>query len=104
MTASEVATVLALIVVIAGLVVFMVASDSRSRNRSGLDESSRDDDGSWILGVLYNNPNDPRVLVPKRYQGGMTLNVGHPLGRLAMIGTVVLVVVLAVLGKHSSGH
>jgi uncharacterized membrane protein len=42
------------------------------------------------------------VFVPKRYSGGWTVNVGHPLGKLIMIATLLLGVVLAIL-KALSG-
>jgi uncharacterized membrane protein len=72
----------------------------------------RDDDRYWLLGFVYNNPDDPDVLVPKRYVSGRTVNVGHPLGRLLMLGILLLMVVLALLtssgalpafGCHPSG-
>ena len=58
----------------------------------------RDDDRYWYgKDLLYNNPDDPAVLVPKRYTGGYTVNLGHLVGKLIMIGTLLLVVLLAIL-------
>src|SRR5712691_1842451 len=53
--------------------------------------------------ILYHNPDDPAVFVPKRYSGGWTVNFGHPLGKLVMIATLLLALVLAIL-KASSQH
>lgn len=102
MSPSDIAILLSLVVVVAGLIVFLSVSNSRSPRPSGGDVYSYDDDRYWVLGVLYNNPNDPRVLVPKRYSGGLTLNVGNPYGRLVMAGMIVLIVGLGVL-KALSG-
>jgi uncharacterized membrane protein len=100
---SDIAIILPLVVVVAGLIVFLFVSNSRSRRPSDIDEYSHDDDRYWVLGVLYNNPNDPSVFVPKRYSGGLTLNVGNPWGQLMMAGTIVVVVGLALLKAVSSG-
>ena len=46
-----------------------------------MDESKpnqiNDDEQHWKNGI-YNNPDDPRVWVPKRYGVGYTLNIGAP--------------------------
>lgn len=35
---------------------------------------------------LYNDPNDPRVIVPKMNPNfGWTFNIGHPTGRRALL-------------------
>lgn len=38
---------------------------------------ARDDDRLWKGGMLYFNPQDPAILVPKRFGIGWTLNFGH---------------------------
>jgi uncharacterized membrane protein len=55
----------------------------------------RDDDRYWLGGVMYYNPDDPAVLVPNRNDRGWTPNVGHPLGKLLTIGSVVVLLLLA---------
>ena len=67
----------------------------------------RDDDRYWY-GPFYNNPGDPAVFVPKRFGLGWTVNFGHPRGKLVMIGTLLLPLVLLILnllltGGSSSG-
>jgi uncharacterized membrane protein len=57
----------------------------------------RDDDRYWILGSIYYNPDDPLVLVPNRNGRGWTPNMGHPLGKLLMIGLVLVLLLLALL-------
>jgi hypothetical protein len=34
-------------------------------------------DSSWTWGLLYNNPDDPALFVPKRFGIGFTVNFGH---------------------------
>jgi hypothetical protein len=49
--------------------------------------------GTWILGVLYFNRKDPRVIVPKRYRlMGWTLNFARPMAIPSLI-----LIILAVL-------
>lgn len=86
---------------------------SRSRTQAGAPTVFRDDDRYWYgRDLIYHNPDDPAVLVPKRYTGGYTLNVGHPLGKLIMIAMLLLILALAILtglgiiprsGCHPSG-
>src|SRR4051794_13643719 len=57
----------------------------------------RDDDRYWSGGIFYNNPDDPAVFVPKRYGLGWTVNFGHPQGKLVLIGTLLLPLVLLIL-------
>lgn len=41
-----------------------------------------DDDSMWILGSIYNNPNDPSLFVQKRFGAGWTINIGTTSGKL----------------------
>src|SRR5699024_8412107 len=43
------------------------------------------DDNQYWKGGFYNNPADPRLMVPKRSGLGMTFNVGNRLGKLFTI-------------------
>jgi Family of unknown function (DUF5808)/Bacterial PH domain len=60
------------------------------------------DEQHWKNGI-YNNPDDPRVWVPKRYGVGYTLNTGSRkgkrffLGTLIAVGIILLVVILMFL-------
>ncbi len=67
------------------------------REAAGMDGAESDDDAHWLGGLVYSNPADSRLLVPKRAGVGMTLNVGHPGGLALAIGLLVLVVVAVVL-------
>lgn len=42
-------------------------------------------DAGWKWGLIYNNPADPALWVPKRVGIGWTLNFGHPWGWPVMV-------------------
>lgn len=73
----------------------------------------RSDNRNWSASVVYYNPDDPDVLVPKRYGYGRTINFGHPRGKVALvvlIGLILLPIVLMTIfpglpsyGCHPSG-
>ena len=52
------------------------------------------EDRRWLPGGLLNDPDEPRLMVPKRegHGVGLTLNVGHPKGKAVVV--VFLLVVL----------
>ncbi len=58
---------------------------------------NRDDERYWLGGVIYNNPDDPHLVVPKRFGYGSTLNFARPLGKVILIGPLLLPVVLGIL-------
>src|SRR5579883_3348786 len=63
----------------------------------------RDDARYWLGGVIYNNPGDPDLIVPKRFGYGRTVNFGRPLGKVILMGPLLLPVVLGLLGLSSPG-
>lgn len=63
----------------------------------------RDDERYWRGGLFYNNPDDPAILVPKRFGLGWTLNFGHPQSKLLLIGILLLPLVLLILSILISG-
>jgi uncharacterized membrane protein len=90
------------------LVLFWHPQRSRTKTRTSADRQRtdavfRDDDQYWYGGIFYNNPDDPAVFVPKRYGLGWTVNFGRPLGKLFLIGTLLLPLVLLILTVLISG-
>lgn len=107
-----------LLLIAAILVLFWHPQRSRTSTNRFIDQQRadnifRDDDRYWIGGIFYNNPDDPAVLVPKRYGLGWTVNFGNPLGRLFLFATLLIPLALLILtilltgtapaGCHPSG-
>ncbi len=44
----------------------------------------RDDDRYWIFGMFYNNPNDKRTMVEKRFGIGLTANMATKTGKITI--------------------
>lgn len=64
----------------------------KSPNKSKSASYSIDDDDSlWILGCIYNNPNDPSLFVNKRFGAGWTVNIGTTKGKIFFILPFIIV-------------
>jgi uncharacterized membrane protein len=50
----------------------------------------RTPDAAWKLGLLYYNPDDPALIVEKRFGLGWTLNFGRPAVWLILLGILLL--------------
>jgi len=48
----------------------------------------------WKWGLIYVNPEDTRLWVPKRYGGGWTFNFAHPRAKVYMVLLLALPLVL----------
>lgn len=72
----------ALLAVIILVTVWLVVAAVRVEAESGKDVG--DDERHWKLGVLYVNPDDEKVMVPKRSGLGTTINFGRPMGWVVM--------------------
>jgi uncharacterized membrane protein len=97
MSVPEIVNLLFLVVLIVGVLILILPTRRPQDYRMSSGPIFRDDDQYWLGGIIYNNPNDPEWLVPKRYGLGWTVNVGHPGGRLIMGGLIALVLVVAIL-------
>lgn len=53
---------------------------------------------SWKLGVFYYNPDDKRLMLPKRTGLGFTLNFAQPLAVILCLALIFIIIVLARLG------
>ena len=76
---------------------------NRSIERHPTSPIFRDDERYWVGGFFYNNPDDPEMFVPKRYGLGWTVNFGHPWGKVFLIGTLLLPLVLLILNFLATG-
>lgn len=102
MTPHQLILVLILVVLAAVLLMLFLPGLWRRPAPRPTTSDYRDDDRFWILGFLYNNPDDPTVFVPKRFVPGRTINVGQPMGKLIMGGLLLLVVLLAILASSGA--
>jgi uncharacterized membrane protein len=57
----------------------------------------RDEDYYWKLGIIYFNPEDPALIVEKRFGVGWTLNFGRPAALIIIAGIVVILPVVLFL-------
>lgn len=60
--------------------------------------SLEDEDRYWLWGVFYNNPDDPAIMVQKRFGVGWTINIGHSTGKIILIGTLIFTFLAIFMG------
>lgn len=51
-------------------------------------------DRCWKGGLIYYNPSDPALMVPKRLGIGYTLNLGRPLAWLVVCAILIIPIIL----------
>lgn len=64
-----------------------------NRRDSNLDA---DNDNYWIWGMFYNNPNDKRTMVEKRFGAGTTCNMATPVGKITIIVAILALLIIPV--------
>jgi uncharacterized membrane protein len=79
-----------------GVVVWLVRRSGIANAGATATTSDSTPDSMWRGGIIYYNPGDAAVIVPKRYGLGWTLNFARPLA-WGYIGGVLLLVVLIVV-------
>lgn len=47
---------------------------------------------SWVLGFIYYNPDDRRILIPKKTGLGITFNYAKPISILVTIAMLLLII------------
>ncbi|HEX6122385.1 MAG TPA: DUF5808 domain-containing protein [Ktedonobacterales bacterium] len=120
MSAYDIVLILLFVILLAAAVgLFVPLPIGRPRTQPGSGEreltgpESRSDERNWIAGLIYYNPDDPDLRVPKRLGYGWTINFGHPRGKLVLIVLIALILLpivlmiffpgLASYGCHPSG-
>lgn len=56
-----------------------------------MDEMNNNPDNWKAWGIIYFNPKDKRLLVPKKNLNGLTLNFAHPLSILIAAGLILII-------------
>lgn len=59
-------------------------------------KDTADDDKYWKGGVIYVNKNDGRILVPKRFGVGFSINMGNPVG-IAIFAVIIAIPVAIII-------
>lgn len=72
----------------------------RVKNEINANNSNRDDDQYWKLGVFYYNPDDPALFVEKRFGVGWTSNFARPMSWVMLIGLIVFIVLTTIGTKY----
>ena len=62
----------------------------------------REDDRYWKLGCIYFNPDDPSLMVEKRFGVGWTMNMARPAAWMILAG-ILLAVAVDVIVKKDNG-
>ena len=78
-----------------------VDAKQQDLNLKGKRLENTDDDRYWKLGQFYFNPDDPTIFVEKRFGIGWTVNFGHPVSWIFLIGIIVVVVISMVLAFNA---
>lgn len=75
------------------VIIYLVLTYIKSPNlKSNSSYSPEDDEKHWIAGIIYNNPNDPSLMVDKRFGIGYTINFGNPIGKIIYIAIALLLI------------
>ncbi|MFL8710088.1 DUF5808 domain-containing protein [Clostridioides sp. GD02377] len=75
------------------VIIYLVLTYIKSPNlKSSSSYSPEDDEKHWIAGIIYNNPNDPSLMVDKRFGIGYTVNFGNPIGKIIYIAIALLLI------------
>lgn len=75
------------------VILYLIATYIKSPNlKSNSSYSPEEDENYWIAGIIYNNPNDPSLMVDKRFGLGWTINFGNPLGKVLYIAIALLLI------------
>lgn len=87
--------------ILAAVAATIVVLARNNRERGGVGESTGlthvDDDRYWRGGLVYVNRDDQKLLVPRRFGLGWTLNFGNPRAAMLLAGVVALISLVVVL-------
>jgi uncharacterized membrane protein len=88
--------------IVVAIFLFLPLRRSNSANSSTARSPSpaaiyRDDDRYWFAGAIYYNPDDPDLIVPKRFGWGWTVNFARPEGKIVLIVIILLCLVPVIL-------
>lgn len=98
---------LVIFVILLAVLVVLFLPLGRTRNakppRGTYGPIDRQDPKYWMGGLLYNTPDDPDVLVPKRFGFGWTINFGHPGGKVFLVIAIAMILLPIVIAIVNPG-
>ena len=68
-----------------------------------MDQPNKEDYNSWKWGFIYYNPDDRKIMVPKRTGLGWTFNFARPLAYVAIAALIGLIFLIRMAIKHYAG-
>jgi uncharacterized membrane protein len=81
------------LLVISGIIVSVYTGQGGSRLKTSVSGKSvtinSNDDHHWKLGAFYYNPEDPALFLVKRFGIGWTLNFGHRISWIILLGLLI---------------
>jgi len=91
---------LPILIVVSAIILSIKTGQSGSRIKVNIKEervkvADINDDDLWKLGLLYFNPKDPSLFVPKRMGVGWTLNFGHPVSYLLLLAIILIPLIVS---------
>lgn len=89
-----------LIVVVATVALTFLYGEDGARTATAVPASGKalcDDDRCWRGGIIYFNPDDPNITVPKRFGFGVTVNMARPSVWAAILVIVLMIIAISVL-------
>ena len=75
---------------------YKYGSTNFSKEKEEESYEPEDEDKYWIAGFIYNNPDDPLVIVEKRYGLGWTINIGTTKGKHIMLFLVIFILIVTI--------
>ncbi len=92
------------LILLSTIVLAIKTGQSGSKLKLNINESETglnnvDDDSFWKFGMIYYNPQDPSIMVQKRFGVGWTLNFGRPASLVILIALIVFIVLINILTK-----
>ncbi|NLL63648.1 MAG: hypothetical protein GX241_05340 [Ruminococcaceae bacterium] len=86
------------------LLVFVMYLELKLRHKQAeytqknMGDSVIDEDDYWYFGMFYFNPNDNRFMIPNRVGSNTTVNIAKPAGKVVMITTALIFIMMPFLG------
>lgn len=85
--------IILLIVLLLVIVLFINSIESFKWHKSNLGQESIKESDYYIISIFYYNPDDGRIIVPKKGGGGFTLNFGNSTTILFLIFILIFILI-----------